>query len=799
MDHITTMKILYNTILSIFFISSALALSLEPMIQNYPIMSTGVYSKIETRVYQDTSVSDIYWICSAFLTSTGGVTIEKRRFWVGVDVTGLGPVELITQPDNLTYIDIDVVDSVSECQFALLTATAYLVGPPFVSVAKIGMKQIEVTANDTLSVLPFFLSTTSFIPPSPPFNSSQYLGYVHSMDSASYPLIDQVVCAASKGMASQVLLLSSTGTSFSSLNEGLNPTVILWPDQTLLACAQQGIANSGIFCFRTSGGSEVFTRIGTASNQYTSPVISRMNDTTGSMSVLRTSSAGPGYEVIIIDKLGNAATDLSVVKDGPTSVTHTSLDSYVFVFYNNNSKIFADVLYYNSTIIPPPVPEAEPIAITPTILNPTSAPMSEPLGSPTSTPTTPSTPESGSTPPGDITPNPSSSTPQVQNESPSGALRETNETVASVTDGPSNEISASILGPAIAVPIVIIGLGVFLLVFFLKKRNRRRKQENAADSKPSTSSDVLPLTDVDKSGSGGEESKYRAMSTTLNLSAEPGSKPMTMKTIQPADVDKRMYIPYHSLSFTREIGAGSYGKVFLGEWRGAQVAIKVSNSTSDAEGFLSEAKLTLGITPHPNLVQTFGVSTDGPNSCIILEYCGGGSLDGFVFNKQQTITDAQRKEYALKIAYGLLHLHNNHIVHRDLAARNILLTNDRQPKISDFGMSRIVRDQAAKGKTKTSFGPIRWMAPESLKDRSYSTKSDVWSYGILLWELAAGREPHDEEDQLSIAIKIRDQGFVPVIPDNCDPALRHVMEMCWKMSPAERPSMEEVANYLRTH
>lgn len=93
------------------------------MIQNYPIMSTGVYSKIETRVYQDTSVSDIYWICSAFLTSTGGVTIEKRRFWVGVDVTGLGPVELITQPDNLTYIDIDVVDSVSECQFALLTAT----------------------------------------------------------------------------------------------------------------------------------------------------------------------------------------------------------------------------------------------------------------------------------------------------------------------------------------------------------------------------------------------------------------------------------------------------------------------------------------------------------------------------------------------------------------------------------------------------------------------------------------------------------------------------------------------------
>lgn len=93
------------------------------MIQNYPILTTGVYSKIETRVYQDTLVPDIYWICSAFLTSTGSVTIEKRRFWAGVDINGLGPVESITQPDNLTYIDIDVVDSVSECQFAFLTAT----------------------------------------------------------------------------------------------------------------------------------------------------------------------------------------------------------------------------------------------------------------------------------------------------------------------------------------------------------------------------------------------------------------------------------------------------------------------------------------------------------------------------------------------------------------------------------------------------------------------------------------------------------------------------------------------------
>ncbi len=213
-----------------------------------------------------------------------------------------------------------------------------------------------------------------------------------------------------------------------------------------------------------------------------------------------------------------------------------------------------------------------------------------------------------------------------------------------------------------------------------------------------------------------------------------------------------------------------------------------------------------GITPHPNLVQTFGVSLDGPNPCIILEYCGGGSLDQ-LFQSDVGLTNEKRLEYALKIGYGLLHLHSRNIVHRDLAARNILLTNDGQPKISDFGMSRIVQEEAAKGRTKTNFGPIRWMAPESLKDRSYSLKSDVWSFGIiresnnlLKWlivliffyvitvhELVTGKEPHEDADQLEIALKIRDKGETPQIPADCDPALKECMEMCWKFNPNDRP------------
>ncbi len=104
------------------------------------------------------------------------------------------------------------------------------------------------------------------------------------------------------------------------------------------------------------------------------------------------------------------------------------------------------------------------------------------------------------------------------------------------------------------------------------------------------------------------------------------------------------------------------------------MAIKVNNTVTDVDGFLAEAKLTLGISPHPNLVQTFGVSLDGAYPCIVLEFCGGGSLDSLVFNHENTVTDAKRKELALKIAYGLIHLHNNNVVHRDLAARNILVS-----------------------------------------------------------------------------------------------------------------------------
>jgi insulin receptor len=145
------------------------------------------------------------------------------------------------------------------------------------------------------------------------------------------------------------------------------------------------------------------------------------------------------------------------------------------------------------------------------------------------------------------------------------------------------------------------------------------------------------------------------------------------------------------------------------------------------------------------------------------------------------------------------HLHKFNIVHRDLAARNVLLSHSdpysAQLKISDFGMSRVL-EQDIEGKTQNKMGPIRWMSPESIGQQVYSKKSDVWMFGILVYEIVAQCEPHTDVDHNEVAILIRDQGLTPTIPNNCPEKLRQLMEMCWKKQPEQRPNFETICQIL---
>jgi len=255
---------------------------------------------------------------------------------------------------------------------------------------------------------------------------------------------------------------------------------------------------------------------------------------------------------------------------------------------------------------------------------------------------------------------------------------------------------------------------------------------------------------------------------------------------------------YDGLKFTKEIGSGSYGKVFLGMWRETKVAIKLCNELSSVDQFLDEATLMIELPPHPNVVQILAVSVDGPYPAIILEFCQNGSLDKLLFDNDRVMTIETTLKLVGGIARGMLHLHQNNIVHRDLAARNILLHQSGDPKISDFGMSRFIKSGET-GQTKAIIGPIRWMAPESLALHVYSQKSDVWSFGIVVYEIVARREPHAESDPLTIGGVIRDKGFTPTIPDDCEPILKELMESCWQKEVEKRPDFQEILWKLNQH
>jgi predicted Ser/Thr protein kinase len=250
------------------------------------------------------------------------------------------------------------------------------------------------------------------------------------------------------------------------------------------------------------------------------------------------------------------------------------------------------------------------------------------------------------------------------------------------------------------------------------------------------------------------------------------------------------------LKFIKELGSGSYGKVYLAKWQGIEVAVKVNNSNSS--DFEDETKLMIKLPPHPNIVQVLGVSKHPATgeSLLVLEYCNGTSLDRLLYDTEEKLTQAKQLELARMICQGMIHLHSNGVVHRDLSSRNVLLHNG-VAKISDFGMARTI-GSSSQGQTKTNIGPVRWMSPESLRNNSYSYKSDVWSFGIVLYEILARSEPHIDIDPIEVGRLIRDFHLRPVPPPESNKVLVDLMNKCLASNPEDRPAFEEICSILET-
>jgi predicted Ser/Thr protein kinase len=358
----------------------------------------------------------------------------------------------------------------------------------------------------------------------------------------------------------------------------------------------------------------------------------------------------------------------------------------------------------------------------------------------------------------------------------------------SSSDAPQGDLTPVIV-PSVVVPVVVITVGVIVLVVLLK---RRKKGSNIR-----VNDDDFDNTGTIYKSIASEELTVKTetnMTSTTQTMTNPTSDLQSIESRSSNESD-RMNIPYSELKIHREIGAGAYGKVFVGEWQMTTVAMKISGYTSSQE-FLREAALLINLRPHPNVVQILGVSksTDGVNTVMIMEYCDGGSLDKVLSTSKMSF--ATKVQYLSGVAKGLYHLHKNKIIHRDIAARNVLLSRG-EAKISDFGMSRKIDNQDAQGKSKSSVGPIPWMAPESIKSMEYSVKSDAWSFGMLCWEVLAEEEPHKNSDALEIGLAIRDIGKTPKIDETWHKDLIELMRECWNVNPDLRPDFKEICERMR--
>ncbi|CAB1456562.1 unnamed protein product [Pleuronectes platessa] len=253
----------------------------------------------------------------------------------------------------------------------------------------------------------------------------------------------------------------------------------------------------------------------------------------------------------------------------------------------------------------------------------------------------------------------------------------------------------------------------------------------------------------------------------------------------------------------RCIGEGQFGDVHQGiyispENPALSVAVKTcKNSTSDSvrEKFLQEA-LTMRQFDHPNIVKLMGVITENP-VWIIMELCTLGELRSFLQVRKYSLDLASLILYSHQLSTALAYLESKRFVHRDIAARNVLVSTVDCVKLGDFGLSRYMEDssyyKASKGKL-----PIKWMAPESINFRRFTTASDVWMFGVCMWEvLMYGIKPFQGVKNNDVIGRI-ENGERLAMPPQCPPTLYSLMTKCWSYDPSKRPRFTELKTQLST-
>lgn len=269
-------------------------------------------------------------------------------------------------------------------------------------------------------------------------------------------------------------------------------------------------------------------------------------------------------------------------------------------------------------------------------------------------------------------------------------------------------------------------------------------------------------------------------------------------------------IDYAEIVLSEMIGMGGFGQVHRGFWNGKEVAVKVARTDTEEDldqivSTVTQEASLFNLLAHPNIIGCYGACLVKPNICLVLEYARGGPLSRVLSNKRMGLPPNVLVDWAYQIAEGMHYLHERAvipIIHRDLKSSNILINelvehNDfygKILKITDFGLAREVYHTTRM----SAAGTYAWMAPEVIKSSVFSKRADIWSYGVVLWELLTGEVPYRGINSLAVAYGVAVNKYTLPIPTTCPAEFADILTACWNCDPHQRPTFSDILVTLKT-
>ncbi|KAM7353618.1 tyrosine-protein kinase transmembrane receptor Ror [Cochliomyia hominivorax] len=316
-----------------------------------------------------------------------------------------------------------------------------------------------------------------------------------------------------------------------------------------------------------------------------------------------------------------------------------------------------------------------------------------------------------------------------------------------------------------------------------------------------------PNADKNIYGNSQVNSSFEMCRININVLNETPS--IFAQNIERSSIFKIPHYTLQDVEFVEELGEGSFGKVYKGQLTVSKQekvfvavkALKENASFKTQQDFKREIELISDLK-HNNIVCILGVVLNKEPFCMLFEYMSNGDLHEFLIanspNEKKFLNQLEFLKIALQISEGMEYLSGHHYVHRDLAARNCLVGEQLMVKISDFGLSRDIYSSDYYRVQSKSLLPVRWMPSESILYGKFTTESDVWSFGVVLWEIYSyGMQPYFGHSNQEVINLVRSRQLL-ACPDSCPTAVYSLMIECWHEQSVRRPSFGEISYRLKT-